>query len=187
MAILPPSQQGIHISKPMNEGLPREADTCHNSPPLAFSLNQCPLPHPSTRVCLPRGFWGYWNFVFISQLSYAFYLHVRHIALPLDHAHFVRSEEKNRSPSFPQDPVLKTSTIYMTSHATSVLWWYDIVKSNISARYEDILLRIRPYSKQNGTAETTDSELKEGSLLHVRKFQWSFLAGSQGTAAKLRL
>ena len=45
MAILPPSLQGIRIYKPMNEGLPREADTCHNSLPLAFSLNQCPLHH----------------------------------------------------------------------------------------------------------------------------------------------
>ena len=116
MAILPPSLQGIHISKPMNEGLPREADTCHNSPPLAFSLNQSPLPHPPTCVCLPRGIWGYWNSVSISQLSYACYLHVRHIASSLNQScSFCALRKKNRSPSFSQDPVLKTSTIYMTS------------------------------------------------------------------------
>jgi hypothetical protein len=84
MAILPLSLQGIHISKAMNEGLPREVDTRRNSPPLAFSLNQCPFPHPPTCVCLPGGFWGHWNSVSISQLLYACYLHVRHITPPLN-------------------------------------------------------------------------------------------------------
>jgi len=114
----------------MNEGLPREGATCHNSPPLAFNLNQCPLPHPPTCVCHPRGLWGGWNSASISQLSYACYLHVRHIASPLNQSCsfcVLRNKKKSKFDVLPRPRSQNIHKLHdmTSSYTSSVLWWYE--------------------------------------------------------------
>jgi len=185
---------------------------------------------PSPPLCLPRGFWGDWNSISISHLSYACYVHVRHIASPLKQSCsfcvFKKKIEVRRSPKTPfskhpqsiwhilippvysdgmRDRQIEHRARYENNRFDnprpvfcSLRWQTSVAHTRTHAHTHthththahttgDTLLLIRPHSKQNGTAETTDSELKERSLLYVREFQWSFLARSQGTAAKLRL